>query len=65
MPQQIEDYIHRIGRTGRAGNQGDSLSFVDARNDSKIIGELIDVMEEADQKIESELYELANIATTQ
>lgn len=22
MPQKIEDYIHRIGRTGRAGAKG-------------------------------------------
>ena len=22
MPNQIEDYVHRIGRTGRAGNTG-------------------------------------------
>lgn len=24
MPNQIEDYIHRIGRTGRAGAKGES-----------------------------------------
>lgn len=28
FPQQSEDYIHRIGRTGRAGNEGCALSFV-------------------------------------
>lgn len=22
MPNTIEDYVHRIGRTGRAGNKG-------------------------------------------
>lgn len=28
IPQCPEDYIHRIGRTGRAGNEGESVSFV-------------------------------------
>lgn len=28
LPQTPEDYIHRIGRTGRAGQKGHALSFV-------------------------------------
>jgi superfamily II DNA/RNA helicase len=28
MPKHTEEYVHRIGRTGRAGSKGDSLSFV-------------------------------------
>ena len=28
MPKSIEDYIHRVGRTGRAGMSGRALSFV-------------------------------------
>jgi len=28
MPTNIEDYVHRIGRTGRAGDQGVSLAYV-------------------------------------
>lgn len=28
LPQDIEDYIHRIGRTGRAGNEGVAISFI-------------------------------------
>ncbi len=28
LPQVAEDYVHRIGRTGRAGNQGEALSLV-------------------------------------
>ena len=26
-PSHIEDYIHRIGRTGRAGNKGTAITF--------------------------------------
>ena len=28
LPEQPEDYIHRIGRTGRAGNHGVAISFL-------------------------------------
>ena len=29
MPMNLEDYIHRIGRTGRAGRLGESHTFLD------------------------------------
>ena len=29
LPETYEDYIHRIGRTGRAGKKGIALSFVE------------------------------------
>jgi len=28
LPNVAEDYVHRIGRTGRAGNEGDAISLV-------------------------------------
>jgi ATP-dependent RNA helicase RhlE len=28
MPESTDDYIHRVGRTGRVNNNGDALSFV-------------------------------------
>ncbi len=34
IPHQPEDYIHRIGRTGRAGAVGDAITFI-AREDSQ------------------------------
>ncbi len=35
MPQCPEDYIHRIGRTARAGQDGESLSFVSPADKKK------------------------------
>ncbi|MES1913436.1 MAG: hypothetical protein MHM6MM_005625 [Cercozoa sp. M6MM] len=32
MPRSIQDYTHRIGRTGRAGQQGFATSLVTAEN---------------------------------
>ena len=31
IPRTTEDYIHRIGRTGRAGKTGEAVTFVNAR----------------------------------
>ena len=39
MPDQVEDYIHRIGRTGRAGASGVSISFA-CEDDSFILSDL-------------------------
>jgi superfamily II DNA/RNA helicase len=32
MPQNAEDYVHRIGRTGRAGGKGIALSFAASKD---------------------------------
>ena len=28
LPDSVENYVHRIGRTGRAGNEGTAISLV-------------------------------------
>ncbi len=33
IPMDIENYVHRIGRTGRAGKTGKAFSFVTGRNE--------------------------------
>jgi superfamily II DNA/RNA helicase len=33
MPNNIDSYIHRIGRAGRAGDQGTSLTLIDSTDD--------------------------------
>ena len=35
LPQSPEDYVHRIGRTGRAGASGNALSLV-SRSEKKM-----------------------------
>ena len=35
MPQCPEDYIHRIGRTGRAGAEGKAISFISSQDVTK------------------------------
>lgn len=43
VPPDYEDYVHRIGRTARAGNKGDAITFIDPSEEWhwKKIGELI------------------------
>ena len=47
LPYLAEDYVHRIGRTGRAGSKGQAISFVSREeertlsNIEKLIGERI------------------------
>ncbi|CAG61911.1 uncharacterized protein GVI51_L03663 [Nakaseomyces glabratus] len=54
MPGNIEDYVHRIGRTGRAGATGTAISFF--TEDNKSLGaSLISIMREAKQNIPEEL----------
>ncbi|MFA6598907.1 MAG: DEAD/DEAH box helicase [Ignavibacteriaceae bacterium] len=36
MPQDVEEYVHRIGRTGRAGASGISISFADEDDSHEI-----------------------------
>lgn len=42
MPNNIEDYVHRIGRTGRAGAKGVAVSFFTDKN-SKMTRDLVKV----------------------
>lgn len=58
MPMTGEDYVHRIGRTGRAGAHGTAYSFFTDR-DSKIAKPIIKVLEEAGQIVPPELHRFA------
>jgi superfamily II DNA/RNA helicase len=54
LPAQVDDYIHRIGRTGRAGAKGEAVSFVAKGNFRELcaiesrLGHIIDRKEFAD-----------------
>ena len=56
MPKNIEDYIHRIGRTGRVGNKGKAISFYN-ENNKQIAGALVRELKKANQKIPDFLEE--------
>jgi superfamily II DNA/RNA helicase len=37
LPMKSEDYVHRIGRTGRAGREGQAVTFAEWRDRRKIL----------------------------
>lgn len=37
VPMELESYVHRIGRTGRAGNKGEAITFVTPRDEKFIL----------------------------
>jgi ATP-dependent RNA helicase DDX3X len=49
LPSDIDDYVHRIGRTGRAGNTGLSTAFFN-RGNKNIVRDLIELLREANQE---------------
>lgn len=60
-PQSSEDYIHRIGRTGRLQQSGTSYAFFTQSN-IRHASELISVLRETNQVVSPQLLELAEIA---
>lgn len=63
LPSRVEDYVHRIGRTGRAGNRGKATSFVNEQN-RPVLRDLLRLLEEAQQEVPSWFYELVRNCTS-
>ena len=58
FPKTIEDYVHRIGRTGRAGAKGTAITFIDQQQDARIAQKLISLLKKAKQNIPPELQQM-------
>ncbi|KAG0262018.1 ATP-dependent RNA helicase ddx3x, partial [Mortierella polycephala] len=58
LPTDIDDYVHRIGRTGRAGNTGTATAFLN-RGNKGVVRDLLDLLKEANQEIPGWLETLA------
>ncbi|KAL3681784.1 hypothetical protein R1sor_024740 [Riccia sorocarpa] len=54
FPLTVEDYVHRIGRTGRAGKKGVAHTFF-TQADKLRAGELVNVLREAGQIVPDDL----------
>ena len=50
LPTDIDEYVHRIGRTGRAGNSGEAISFFNDKN-RNIARDLHEIFNETQQQI--------------
>ncbi|XP_045462972.1 ATP-dependent RNA helicase dbp2-like isoform X1 [Harmonia axyridis] len=58
-PNSSEDYIHRIGRTGRSDTTGTSYAFFTSSN-FRQAKDLVSVLQEANQVVNPKLLELSN-----
>lgn len=74
-PNNSEDYVHRIGRTGRAGANGTAITlfttesmyslrlpmgtFANTFTDSKQARDLVQILTESKQQIDPRLHEMA------
>lgn len=55
FPLTVEDYVHRIGRTGRGGRSGISHTFF-TDDDKGLAGALVGVLQQANQEVPKEIY---------
>merc|ERR1719465_195474 len=65
FPLTIEDYVHRIGRTGRAGKKGLAICFFSpdskgVQDEKSHAGDLKKVLADAKQEVPKELESIAN-----
>ena len=58
MPGTAEDYVHRIGRTGRAGAKGVAISFFTDKH-ARLASEIVTLLREANQEIPPQLLAMA------
>lgn len=61
-PNHLEDYVHRIGRTGRAGNTGISYTFVNSLEEAKFAPIVVKAMTDSNQfdNISEDLMKLSD-----
>merc|ERR1719411_2322339 len=57
LPGDVEEYVHRIGRTGRMGNLGLATSFFNEKN-RNLIRDLIELLIESNQELPTWLESL-------
>jgi ATP-dependent RNA helicase DDX5/DBP2 len=58
FPSGIEDYVHRIGRTGRASATGVSYTFL-SEQEWKHVGDLVKLLQGANQHVPPQLRDMA------
>jgi len=59
LPANIDDYVHRIGRTGRIGHRGSAFSFFTPSEDAALAPDLARVLSDAGMEVPPFVLELA------
>jgi len=61
MPANIDDYVHRIGRTGRAGKTGIATTFL-SEKDVGVVPKILELLRDAGQQPPSWMYAMGSLA---
>lgn len=56
-PKSGEEYVHRIGRTGRAGQRGTAITYM-TTSDSRMAADIIKIVKDAAQAVPDALNEM-------
>lgn len=59
LPEEAETYVHRIGRTGRAGNTGEALSYV-SHKEKHLLRDIERLIKKKLPVLENEAYPLSD-----
>jgi ATP-dependent RNA helicase DDX46/PRP5 len=59
-PNHTEDYVHRVGRTGRAGNKGVAITFI-TPDECQYAAEIIRALKQSSTAVPEELEELDRV----
>jgi len=62
LPNDIDDYVHRIGRTGRAGKKGVATALFCREKDSGLAKSLVETLAETNQEVPHWLSSIADRA---
>jgi ATP-dependent RNA helicase DBP3 len=61
FPLTIEDYVHRIGRTGRGGASGNAVTLFTGGIEKQLAGSLQNVLKQANQPVPKELLAFGSV----
>jgi superfamily II DNA/RNA helicase len=64
FPRDIETYVHRIGRTGRAGKTGESYSFISEKEDFGLMVQLKKILERGKNEVPDFIKDYKSEKTT-
>ncbi|WOL03649.1 protein SON [Canna indica] len=62
FPTSLEDYVHRIGRTGRAGAKGTAITFFTQAN-ARFARELVKILQDACQNVNPALASMVRLGS--
>ncbi|KAF2120720.1 P-loop containing nucleoside triphosphate hydrolase protein [Lophiotrema nucula] len=58
-PSHLEEYVHRVGRTGRAGNKGTAVTFVESPGQERHAHHIVKALKQSGKEVPEDLNAMA------